>query len=51
MEFGGAEGESVIARNPALPYYFKVGKEILGKLPGRIDDIAEDAPGAAGAAK
>ncbi|HEX7502084.1 MAG TPA: DUF4340 domain-containing protein [Acidobacteriota bacterium] len=51
MEFSEAEGESVIARNPALPYDFKVGKEILRKLPGRIDDIAEDATGAAGAGK
>ena len=48
MEFSEIVGESVIARNPALPYDFKVGREILGKLPGRIDDIAEDAPAGAG---
>lgn len=51
MEFSAAEGETVIARNPSLPYVFKVDKEIVGKLPGRIGDIAEDAPGAAGAGK
>ncbi len=51
MEFSEAAGESVIARNPVLPYNFKVGKEIVGKFPGRIDDIAEDAPVAAAAGK
>lgn len=48
LEFSEARGGSVVARNPALPYDFKVDKEILGKLPGRIEDIAEDAPGKAG---
>jgi hypothetical protein len=47
MEFAAAEGETVIARNPALPYSFKVGKEILAKLPGKMDDITEENPGAA----
>ncbi len=51
LEFSEAQGGSVVARNPALPYGFRVDKEILEKLPGRIEDIAEDAPGAAGTAK
>ncbi len=33
MEFSAAEGETAIARNPALPYAFRIGKEILGKFP------------------
>jgi len=41
MEFAGAEGEIVPARNPALPYSFKVGKEILEKLPQKLEDISE----------
>jgi hypothetical protein len=51
MEFSDAEGETVIARNPSLPYFFKVDKGILGKLPGKIDDISEEAPGTAGKGK
>ena len=42
MEFAAAEGETVPARNPALPYSFKVGKEILEKLPQKLEDISED---------
>jgi hypothetical protein len=45
MEFGAAAEETVMVRNPALPYSFKVNKGILGKFPGSIEDIA-----AAGAA-
>ena len=51
MEFAEAAGDSLIARNPSLPYDFKIGRELLGKLPGRIDDIAEDVPAAAAAGK
>lgn len=42
MEFGAADGETVMARNPALPYWFKVGKEILQKLPQKMEDISEE---------
>ncbi|MBU4269234.1 MAG: DUF4340 domain-containing protein [Acidobacteria bacterium] len=42
MEFGAADGETVMARNPALPYWFKVGKEILQKLPQKMEDITEE---------
>ena len=42
MEFAAAEGETVPARNPALPYSFKVGREILEKLPQKLEDISED---------
>jgi hypothetical protein len=44
MEFSAADGETVTARNPSLPYHFAVGKEILEKLPVKMEDIAEDAP-------
>jgi hypothetical protein len=43
MEFSAAEGETAIARNPALPYAFRIGKEILGEFPVRIEDIAGEA--------
>ncbi|MCU0275840.1 MAG: DUF4340 domain-containing protein [Acidobacteria bacterium] len=39
IELGDAEGETVIVRNPALPYQFKVGKEFLQKLPTKLDDL------------
>ncbi len=42
MELSAAEGETVIARNPALPYCFKIGKEIMEKLPGKMEDICEE---------
>jgi hypothetical protein len=51
MEFGAAEKDMVIARNPSLPYLFKVNKEILEKLPGKIADIAEENPQTAAAKK
>ncbi len=41
MEFSGAEGETAWARNPALAYLFKVGKEILQKFPQKPEDIGE----------
>jgi hypothetical protein len=44
MEFSAASGDSVVARNPALPYCFRVGKEILDKFPKRIEDITEETP-------
>jgi hypothetical protein len=31
----------VSVRNLSLPYWFKVDKEILEKLPKRIEDISE----------
>lgn len=40
LELGTAGGGEVIARDPSLPYAFLVGREILGKLPGKIEDIA-----------
>ncbi len=39
MEFGAAAGETVIVRNPSLPYAFRVSKEILEKFPGKLEDI------------
>jgi len=44
MEFSAASGETVIARNPSLPYCFRIGKEILEKFPGKIEDISEEMP-------
>jgi hypothetical protein len=51
MEFAAAEGEIVPARNPALPYSFKVGKEILEKLPQKLEDISEGAQDAQATAR
>ena len=51
MEFSAAEGETVFARNPELPYGFRVGKEILDKLPAKIDEIIEENPQAVAAGK
>ncbi len=51
MEFADAEGETVMARNPALAYAFKVGKEIIQKLPQKIEDITEEARNAEASAK
>lgn len=51
MEFGAAEGETVMARNPALAYCFKVGKEILQKLPQKMEDITEETQNAETGAK
>jgi hypothetical protein len=51
MEFSDAEGETVIARTPSLPYLFKIDKQILEKLPGKIDDITEETPAPADAGK
>ncbi len=42
MDFADSDGEIVPARNPVLPYSFKVGKEILEKLPQKIDDISAE---------
>ena len=39
LEFGAAQGETVIARDPSLPYSFRVQREILEKLPAKIEDI------------
>lgn len=39
MEFHRAAGETVIVRNLALPYAFKVDKGILDKFPGKLEDI------------
>ena len=41
MDFAVPQGDTVNVRNPSLPYWFKVDKEILGKLPKRIADICE----------
>jgi hypothetical protein len=41
IELSAAEGETVVARNPALPYQFRVGREILQKLPAKLDDLKE----------
>ena len=51
MEFATGEGETVLARNPALAYFFKVGKEILQKLPQKIEDISVDTQNAETPAK
>jgi hypothetical protein len=42
MEFSAAKGETIITRNPRLPYYFNVAKEILESFPKKIDDITEE---------
>jgi hypothetical protein len=42
IEFAAADGETVIIRNPALPYLFKANKEILAKLPANLGDLCED---------
>jgi hypothetical protein len=39
LEFQPAAGETLIVRNPALPYAFKVGKGILDKFPGKLEDL------------
>jgi hypothetical protein len=41
MDFAGTKADTVNVRNPSLPYWFKVDKEILGKFPKRIADISE----------
>ncbi len=51
MEFSAAEGETVWARNQALAYFFKVGKEILQKLPQKPEDISEQTQATASPAK
>ncbi len=43
IELSAAEEEMAIARNPSLPYQFRVGKEILDKLPAKLDDLCEEA--------
>jgi hypothetical protein len=49
LDFSAAQEETAIARNPALPYLFKVGKEILEKLPRTISAITvETAPKSTG---
>jgi len=50
MEFSAAEGETASARNPALSYAFRIGKEILEKFPSSIEDIAGETA-AAGSGK
>jgi hypothetical protein len=42
IEFSAAEGDAVVVRNPALPYLFKTGKEILEKMPAKLDDVCEE---------
>jgi len=41
LNFASAMADTVSVRNPSLPYWFKVDKEILGKLPKKIEDISE----------
>ena len=41
LNFASAKADTVSVRNPSLPYWFKVDKEILGKLPKKIEDISE----------
>jgi hypothetical protein len=40
MDFTDAMADTVIVRNPVLPYWFKVDKEILENLPKRIEAIS-----------
>ena len=42
MEFHAGAGEMVIARNPALPYAFKVDRGILEQFPGKLEDIIRE---------
>ena len=49
LEFYPPQGEEAVVRDPSLPYAFRVGRAILGKLPAKIDDIAA-APGPGGPA-
>ena len=51
MEFGAAAEETVMVRNSALPYSFKVNKAILGKFPGSIGDVAGEGAAAPGSGK
>lgn len=51
LEFASAAGETVMVRNPALPYSFKVNKEILGKFPAKIEDIVAEGAVAPGSGK
>lgn len=41
LDFTGVKADTVSVRNHSLPYWFKVDKEILEKLPTRIEDISE----------
>jgi hypothetical protein len=41
LDFAGAKADTIIVRNHSLPYWFEVDKEILDKLPKRIEDISE----------
>ncbi|MCU0236380.1 MAG: DUF4340 domain-containing protein [Acidobacteria bacterium] len=50
LEFGAGAEETVIVRNPALPYAFQVARGILDKFPAKIEDVtaetaATSAPG------
>jgi len=49
LEFGVAAGETVVVRDPSLPYSYRVPRETMEKLPARIEDIvAEPSPPQAG---
>jgi hypothetical protein len=40
LEFGAAAGETVVVRDPSLPYSYRVQQETMAKLPAKIEDIA-----------
>ncbi len=40
LEFAAAAGETVVVRDPSLPYSYQVQREALAKLPARMEDIA-----------
>ncbi len=44
LEFGAAAGETVIVRDPSLPYSYRVRRETIEKLPAKIEDIAAAPP-------
>jgi hypothetical protein len=41
IEIAAGEGETAIVRNPALPYWFRVDRQALPKLPAGLDDVCE----------
>jgi hypothetical protein len=41
LQLSAVKDDSVIAGNPSLPYRFKVSKEIIDKLPKKLDDLLQ----------
>jgi len=43
IQLSAIKDDSVIAENPSLPYRFRVSKEIIDKLPKKLDDLLPSA--------